>query len=72
MRPGQPTATEAGVDVVQYSASAPQEGVDTILANYTGKRILIIGHSNTVDDMVIEKRHRVPGAGESPFAFVVI
>lgn len=48
---GQPTATIAGVSVTQYTAGTPQDVVDAILANHVGKQILVIGHSNTLDDI---------------------
>ncbi len=39
------------MNVTQYSAGTPQEVVDAILADHIGNRILVIGHSNTVDDI---------------------
>jgi phosphohistidine phosphatase SixA len=48
---GQPTANLAGVNVTQYSASTPQEVVDAILTDHIGNRVLVIGHSNTLDDI---------------------
>lgn len=46
---GEPTATQAGISVIQYNT--PQDVVDTILANHAGNKILVIAHSNTVDDI---------------------
>ncbi len=48
---GEPTATQTGIGVIQYSASTPQDVVDTILADHAGNKVLVIGHSNTVDDI---------------------
>ena len=47
----QPPRRQAGISVIQYSASTPQDVVDTILANHAGNKILVIAHSNTVDDI---------------------
>ena len=45
------TAAVAGVTPEQYQASDTQGVVDTILTNHAGGRVLVVGHSNTVDDI---------------------
>lgn len=48
---GAPVAAVAGVTPEQYQASDTQGVVDTILTNHAGGRVLVVGHSNTVDDI---------------------
>jgi broad specificity phosphatase PhoE len=48
---GAPVAAAAGVTPKQYQASETQSVVDTILADHIGDRVLVVGHSNTVDDI---------------------
>jgi phosphohistidine phosphatase SixA len=48
---GAPVAVAAGVTPQQYQATATQSVVDTILADHIGDRVLVVGHSNTVDDI---------------------
>lgn len=48
---GAPTAAAAGVAAQQYPATDAQGLADTIIANESGGRILVVGHSNTVDDI---------------------
>jgi phosphohistidine phosphatase SixA len=48
---GAPLAAAAGVTAQQYPASDTQGVADLILANHAGGRILVVGHSNTVDDI---------------------
>jgi len=51
---GEPTALQAGVAMIQYDSGAPQDLVDTILADYAGEQVLVIGHSNTLDNIAAE------------------
>lgn len=48
---GAPVAAVAGVTAQQYPAAGTQDLVDTILANHIGDRVLVVAHSNTVDDI---------------------
>ena len=65
---GSPTATQAGTQLTQYSAGDSTAVVNTILANHTGEQILIIGHSNTLDDIAAGLgASGVPELNESQF-----
>ena len=46
---GAPVAARAGVTPERYSGT--QSVVDAILADHIGDRVLVVGHSNTVDDI---------------------
>lgn len=48
---GAPAATAAGVAPEEYPAADTRALVDTILGDHAGERILVVGHSNTVDDI---------------------
>ena len=48
---GAPAAAAAGISMTPYDAGAPNEAVDQVLADHVGGRVLIVGHSNTVDDI---------------------
>jgi broad specificity phosphatase PhoE len=48
---GAPVAAANGIQVEQYPAGNAQSVVDTILADHVGDRVLVVGHSNTVDDI---------------------
>ena len=48
---GAALAAGAGVTPQQYSASDAQGVADTIIANHGGDRVLVVGHSTTVDDI---------------------
>ena len=48
---GAPLAAAEGITAEQYQASDAQSVVDTILADHIGDRVLVVGHSNTVDDI---------------------
>jgi broad specificity phosphatase PhoE len=48
---GKPTATAAGVSLTQYSATATSELAATIIAAHGSGTVLVVAHSNTVDDI---------------------
>ena len=48
---GAPTAMLAGIEVTEYPAGDAQFVADQILADHAGGRVLVVGHSNTVDDI---------------------
>jgi broad specificity phosphatase PhoE len=49
---GQPTATGLGLTTQVINASDTQILVNNILANHRGEEVLVVGHSNTVPDIV--------------------
>ena len=49
---GAPTASAAGVTPVEYPD--PVGVVATVMSSHIGEQVLIVGHSNTVDDIVAE------------------
>ncbi|HYD20162.1 MAG TPA: phosphoglycerate mutase family protein [Flavipsychrobacter sp.] len=52
---GQPLATAKGVSITEYATSKPYaELVDELLAAWHGKVVLVVGHSNTVPDILKE------------------
>lgn len=46
-----PLATATGLTPIVYPATTPSAAINQILANHIGGRILVVGHSNTVDDL---------------------
>ena len=59
---GEPTAAGAGVDLVEYEALDASGLVARITATHASATVLIVAHSNTVDD--IAAALGAPGAGE--------
>ena len=47
-----PTATAEGLIPIVLPGSDVQAFVDEILANHRGQRVLVVGHSNTVPDII--------------------
>lgn len=50
----QPLATLLGIPVTQYSALDVEGLVNQVLSNHAGEVVLIVGHSNTVPDIIVE------------------
>lgn len=48
---GAPVAAHTNVNVIQYPSSNSQNVADQILANHSRGRVLVVGHSTTVDDV---------------------
>jgi phosphohistidine phosphatase SixA len=48
---GEVTAAQAGISMTEYDASDSLGLANNILANHKGQKILVIGHSNTLDDI---------------------
>ncbi len=48
---GQPTATGQGLALTQYNATDGTALAATIRANHSRKTVLVVAHSNTVDDI---------------------
>ncbi len=49
---GAPTAAAAGVTAVEYPAGDTGPVVADILSDHAGEEVLLVGHSNTVDDLL--------------------
>ena len=49
---GAPTASANGVTATQYAAADTGPAVADILATHGGQDILLVGHSNTIDDLL--------------------
>lgn len=47
-----PTATAEGLTPIVLAGANVQLFVDEILANHRGQRVLVVGHSNTVPDII--------------------
>jgi len=63
-----PLAAAAGITPIIYDAGSPDQAVDAILADHLGQRILVIGHSNTLDDLAAGLGAAgVPELGEQSF-----
>ncbi len=63
-----PLAAATGITPIIYDAGSPAQAVDAILADHQGQRILVIGHSNTLDDLAAELGAAgVPELGEQSF-----
>lgn len=50
---GYPTADVLGLSIKTYDAADQKGFADGILKNAAGKKILIVGHSNTVQEMLV-------------------
>lgn len=59
---GQPTATDQGLALTNYAAADGAALAHTIRTGHAGRTVLVMAHSNTVDD--IAGTLGVPGIGE--------
>lgn len=48
---GEPTALQRNLKMVEYKAGSPEDVANTILTHHLGDQVLVIGHSNTVDNI---------------------
>ena len=46
-----PTANHQGLDVISYDPSELEALSETLLTNYLGKNVLVVGHSNTTPQL---------------------
>jgi len=49
---GYPTADKIGLNIKTYDPGAQKEFAESLLKNAQGKKMLIIGHSNTIQEML--------------------
>lgn len=47
-----PSAAAAGVRILSYSATGTQAFADHLLNDHAGQTVLVVGHSNTIPDLV--------------------
>ncbi len=59
---GQPTATGQGLSLTHYDATDGPTLASTIRSSHAGRNVLVVAHSNTVDD--IAGALGMPGLGE--------
>ena len=50
---GYPTADKIGLAIKTYDAAAQKSFAESLIKNAKGKKMLIIGHSNTVQEMLV-------------------
>jgi 2,3-bisphosphoglycerate-dependent phosphoglycerate mutase len=65
-----PLATDKGISITEYSASTPSEElINDILASHRGKTVIIVGHSNTVPEIlkVLSKNAFTTAISESQY-----
>jgi phosphohistidine phosphatase SixA len=48
---GGPTALQSNLKMVEYKAGSPKDVANAILTDHLGDQVLVVGHSNTVDDI---------------------
>lgn len=69
----QPLANRLGIPVIVVPARESATAAGRALAEYRGGRVLIVGHSNTVPELVEELSGReVPGLSEAEYGVVYV
>lgn len=51
LQTAEPIVSTTGIDPQKISGTKPQRTVDAIVANHVGENILVVGHSNRIDDI---------------------
>jgi broad specificity phosphatase PhoE len=69
MQTAQPAASSKGLSIATYDPFAPGVLIDQVLASFPGGYVLVVGHSNTIPDMLNEMvgADLYPDIGESEF-----
>ena len=65
----QPAATSKGLTITTYDPFAPGVLVDQVLASFPGGTVLVVGHSNTIPDILNEMvgSNLYPDIGENEY-----
>lgn len=65
----QPVATALGLPITSYEAANTETIMDEIVRTHKGKIILVVGHSNTVPEMIgnMGASKKVPGIDENEY-----
>lgn len=65
----QPVATALGLPITSYEAANTETIMDEIIRTHKGKIILVVGHSNTVPEMIgnMGASKKVPGIDENEY-----
>ncbi|MCH8249747.1 MAG: histidine phosphatase family protein [Proteobacteria bacterium] len=65
----QPVATALGLPITSYEAANTESIMDEIVRTHKGKIILVVGHSNTVPEMIgnMGASKKVPGIDENEY-----
>ena len=65
----QPVATALGLPITSYEAANTETIIDEIVRTHKGKIILVVGHSNTVPEMIgnMGASKKVPGIDENEY-----
>jgi phosphohistidine phosphatase SixA len=60
IRTGEPLARALGIAVTRFPAAKPDQVVAEIRANHAGEAVLVVGHSNTVPNLIAALGHPDP------------